>query len=369
MVPVRVRAPMKVLAVLLAVLPAWLMAGCGVAEPSVVGTLDGVGDLPGSLSAENDLGSRSDLDRADILAARPELGMADLIGGPRVMVIGDSIFASMARRYGGEICAALTPLGFDVEVNAEVGRFVDFGERVLERRLRPESGLDWDAVVISLGSNFGGDLSAYRTRLIRILDKLEPRPVLLFTVSEFRPDRIKLNDVIVEMVRMYPNVFVVDWSAIVAKEPSLLQRDRLHLTESGRNRLVSEMARALGRFSTTRQGQCLPTEFSDDSAISGVEDATIVTPPRNSGGAVTGTTVTGTTVNGVAPGVTNPEDDPDDGLSENGPSDDESDPGTTTTSSTSSTTTSTSTSTSTTTTTSTTTAPTTTAPTTTTTAP
>jgi hypothetical protein len=156
--------------------------------------------------------------------------------------------------------------------------------------------------------------------------------VLLFTVSEFRPDRIKLNDVIVEMVRMYPNVFVVDWSAIVAKEPSLLQRDRLHLTESGRNRLVSEMARALGRFSTTRQGQCLPTEFSDDSAISGVEDATIVTPPRNSSG-----TVTGTTVEALPPVASDPEDDPDEDLSENGPGEDQADTEATTTTSTPST--------------------------------
>jgi hypothetical protein len=335
MVFVRVSSPMRYFAVLCAVLPAWLMVGCGGLDPAAVGTLDGVGDLPGPLSADNELGSRSDLARAEILAARSELGMADLIEGPRVMVIGDSIFASMSRRYGGEICTALTPLGFDVEVNAEVGRFVDFGERVLQRRLQPRSGLDWDAVVLSLGSNFGGDLSAYRTRLIRILDKLEPRPVLLFTVSEFRPDRIKLNDVIVEMVQMYSNVFVVDWSAIVAREPSLLQRDRLHLTESGRNRLVSEMARALGSYSTTRQGRCLPTEFSDDSAISGVEDATIVTPPRNSSG-----TVTGTTVEALPPVASDPEDDSEEDLSENGPGEDQADTEATTTTSTPSTSTS-----------------------------
>lgn len=259
---------------------------CGPSEPTVVGTLEGVGDLPGELSADRGLGALADLDRAELLAARPEIGMADVVGGPRVMVIGDSIFASASRRYGGEICAALTPQGFDVEVNAEVGRFVDFGERVLERRLRPNAGVEWDALIISLGSNFGGDLSAYRTRLIRILDKVEPRPVLLFTVSEFRPDRIKLNDVIVEMVRMYPNVFVVDWSAIVARDSSLLQRDRLHLTQAGRDRMAAEMARALGIYSTSQPGRCLPTEFSDDSAIAGVEDAAVVTPPRSDNGSV-----------------------------------------------------------------------------------
>jgi hypothetical protein len=285
------------------------IAACGTSDPAVVGTLDGVGDLPGQLSGDRGLRALADLDRAELLAARSETGMAELVLGPRVMVIGDSIFASASRRYGGEICAKLTPLGFDVEVNAEVGRFIDFGERVLERRLRPNAGVDWDAVIISLGSNFGGDLSAYRTRLIRILDKLEPRPVLMFTVSEFLPDRIKLNDVIVEMVRMYPNVFVVDWSSIVAKDTSLLQRDRLHLTQAGRERMAAEMSRALGTYSTSRSGQCLPTEFSDDSAITDVDDATVVTPAPSGGGS--GSTTT-------SPTSSVPENGPQDEDSEDG---------------------------------------------------
>lgn len=269
---------------------------CGTPEPTVIGALEGVGDLPGPLDSEQAPGrALTEIVRTDILASRPEVQMASLVQGPRVMAIGDSIFASAASRYGREICTALTPLGFDVEVNAEAGRFVDFGERVLDRRLRPGAGLDWDAFVISLGSNFGGDLSAYRTRLIRILDKVSPRPVLLFTVAEFRPDRVKLNDVIVEMVRLYPNVFVVDWSAIVAGDASLLQRDRLHLTAEGRERLAAEMARALGAYDRSRTGRCLPTEFRDDSAISGVEDASIVTPPPAGG---TGSNGTGSNGNG-----------------------------------------------------------------------
>lgn len=266
---------------------------CGVSEPTVVGTLDGVGDLPGILTSDGGLGALAEMNRSELLAARPEVGMADLVVGPRVMLIGDSIFASASRRHSGEICAALTPLGFDVEVNAEVGRFVEFGERVLERRLRPDAGVDWDAVIISLGSNFGGDLGAYRARLIRILDKLDPRPVLLFTVSEFKSDRIRLNDVIVEMVRMYPNVFVVDWSAIVGRDPSLLHRDRLHLTQAGRDQMAAEMVRALGTHSMSRPGKCLPTEFSDDSAISDVEDASVIipTPSGNGRGSSTSSTI------------------------------------------------------------------------------
>jgi lysophospholipase L1-like esterase len=302
--------------VALAVCAVTFLAACGSSEPTVVGTLEGVGDLPGPLTSDRGIGSAGGVDRAEIIAARAETGMSTLITGSQVLVIGDSIFASAASRYGGEICGALTPLGWNVEVNAEVGRFVDFGERVLQRRLRPASGVDWDAIVISLGSNFGGDLSAYRTRLIRILDQVAPRPVLLFTVSEFLPDRIKLNDVIVEMVRMYPNVFVVEWSAIVARDSSLLQRDRLHLTQAGRDRMVQEMARALGTHSTTQPGRCLPTEFTDDSAITGSEDASIITPPTTtSNGGSSGTTSTSTSTTAPEPDDADDpvESDPEDG--------------------------------------------------------
>jgi lysophospholipase L1-like esterase len=307
-----------------------IATACGASEPTVVGTLEGVGDLPGPLTPDRGLGLPAGLDRAEILATRAETGMAALIEGPQVLVIGDSIIASASSRYGGEICAALTPLGWNVEVNAEVGRFVDFGERVLQRRLRPEAGVDWDAVIISLGSNFGGDLSAYRTRLIRILDRVAPRPVLLFTVSEFRADRIKLNDVIVEMVRMYPNVFVVEWSAIVARNTSLLQRDRLHLTQAGRDRLAAEMVKALGTHSTAQPGRCLPTEFSDDTAISGAEDASIVTPPTTSNGSSGGGTTQTTTTTTVTD-TTDPDDPDDPGEVDSEPDESAPDPSTTTT--------------------------------------
>ena len=299
---------MRILA--MSICAATLIVACGSGERTVIGTLEGVGDLPGPLAAERDFGSATGVDRAEILASRSETGMAELIEGSQVLVIGDSIFASAARRYGGEICAALVPLGWHVEVNAEVGRFVDFGERVLQRRLRPESGVDWDAVIISLGSNFGGDLSAYRTRLMRILDRVAPRPVLLFTVSEFRSDRVKLNDVIVEMVRLHPNVFIVEWSAIVAQNSSYLQRDRLHLTQAGRDRLAAEMAKALGTYSVIQPGRCLPTEFTDDSAIAASEDASIVIPPTTGGNGSSGTTST-TTVT-TSPPDDDESDDPGD---------------------------------------------------------
>src|SRR5262245_15564757 len=55
--------------------------------------------------------------------------LADLVEGTRVLMIGDSIMASTSSRYGGEMCKELVPRGWSVEVDAETGRFIDFGDR------------------------------------------------------------------------------------------------------------------------------------------------------------------------------------------------------------------------------------------------
>jgi len=253
-----------------AVVGSLVASGCGLtsSESVTVDTLGGVGELPGELSGEAvelSLGTvfpRVEL--SDALALGP---VADRVGGNRLLVIGDSIKASTSRRYGGEMCATLVPLGWEVEVNAEVGRFVDFGNRVVRNRLDPDNGLDWDAAVISLGTNFGGDLTAYRQELERLVETLEPRPVVLLTVTEFRPDRIGVNEVIIDMMRVYPHVQVLDWAGISAEDPSLIQPDRIHLTAKGRERITSEIAAVLGEIDA--EGVCLETQFRDDSAGGG----------------------------------------------------------------------------------------------------
>ena len=55
-------------------------------------------------------------------------------------MIGDSIMASTATRYTGYMCDELVPLGWSVDVEAEPSRFIDFGNRVLDRRLESRSG-------------------------------------------------------------------------------------------------------------------------------------------------------------------------------------------------------------------------------------
>lgn len=284
-----------------------LLAACGVGDPEVVteplGTIGGVGSLPDELQLPpvdavpaGTIVPRVTVERDEDLGP-----IGTRVTGPRLLVIGDSIFASMSRRYGGELCDTLVPLGWEVEVNAEVGRFVDFAARVLDRRLRPGAGTDWDAAVITLGSNYRGDAGAFRVQLMRALDRLEPRPVALVTVSEFRPDRAAVNEVLREMPEYYAEVRVVDWAALTASEPALLAGDRLHLSDTGRARLAEELAAVLDVAPGDADGACLSTEFTDDSAI---DAAGPVVPPTtvaragsgSSSGGGSGASATTTTV-------------------------------------------------------------------------
>ena len=69
------------------------------------------------------------------------------------------------------MCDKLVPLGWAVEVEAEPSRFIDFGNRVLDKVLDPVVGTpdDWDAAVVHLGSNYGRDQQRFEDELRIIL--------------------------------------------------------------------------------------------------------------------------------------------------------------------------------------------------------
>jgi hypothetical protein len=176
-------------------------------------------------------------------------------------MIGDSILASTSARYGGTMCAALVPLGWQVEIDAESGRFIEFGEQVLRSRL----SAGWDASVIMLGNNFDGNVDAYRYVLTDLVNKLSPQPVVLLTVTEFRPDRAAVNGVIRDVASTRSNVTIVDWSARTADAPDVLGGDGLHLSDLGRTVIAGEVAARMGAAPVS-PGKCLSTRYTDDSA-------------------------------------------------------------------------------------------------------
>ena len=249
-------------------------AACGTADsesddtiPPVapVPTIGGVGVVPAVPSAVREpvvvvpLPVDVDGETSQLIGANVE--------GNRVVMIGDSILASTSSRYGDQMCEAVVPLGWQVAVEAEPSRFVDFGNTVLGRVLPDDVAPDddWDAAVVFLGSNYRGDAFAYEAELIEILDRLEPRPVLLLTVTEYRPNYVEVNVVIDRLGAERDHVTVLDWKTI-SETPGVLSSDRLHPTDAGRRVLADAVAAALGPVSDG-VGDCLRSAFRNDSAV------------------------------------------------------------------------------------------------------
>jgi cell division septation protein DedD len=230
------------------------------------------------------------------LPAQPAIG--SLVAGNRLLMIGDSITASAAKRYGGEFCKALVPLGWQVEVDAEPSRFVDFGNTVLDKRLSAK----WDAAYVFLGSNYLGDQESYRKQLEKIVQRLSPTPVVLLTVTEFEDNRREVNDAITLVSAEFPNVHLLDWGSIAAANAdTILRGDGLHLTNDGRAVLASTIAGVMGQ-APLPQGDCLGTSFSNDSGLS--VNGSDTPSKKKVGGSPTPTTVKSPTVTTTGGGGT-----------------------------------------------------------------
>jgi hypothetical protein len=273
-------------------------AGCGsgaenadntISPVAPVSTLGGVGEVPAVPAAV----------REPVVVVRPPVNVdgteaqliGEIAGGNRILMIGDSILASTSSRYGNHMCNAVVPLGWQVAVEAEPSRFIDFGNRVLDRALSedPDPEDDWNAAVVFLGSNYGGDAIKYEIHLARILDRLAPRPTLLFTVTEYRPNYVEVNEVVNRLGAERDNVTVLDWKTI-SETPGILSSDRLHPTDAGRRVLAESVAAALGPVDG--EGDCLRSTFRDDSAVG--SNSTKVLGPPSTGSGSTGTTTTTT---------------------------------------------------------------------------
>ena len=118
-------------------------------------------------------------------------------------------------------CVRRSRSGWQVEVDAEPSRFVDFGNQVLDARLAAK----WDAAYVFLGTNYLGDQQAYRKQLEKIVQRLSPSPVVLLTVTLFAESRREVNDAITLVGAEFPNVRVLDWGSIAAADATTILRD------------------------------------------------------------------------------------------------------------------------------------------------
>jgi lysophospholipase L1-like esterase len=213
--------------------------------------------------------------------------------GNRVLLLGDSVLASTAHRYSDTTCKALVPLGWKVEVEAEVSRGIDFGNTVLAQR----KSAGWDVGVVLLGTNNGStDANQYLKELNKIITAFAPSPVVLITVTEFRPEMKSINDTIRAIAQVYPDrVYVLDWNHLTQVYPEMLYVDGIHPTDPGRQVLASAIATQLGT-APAAPGDCLKSFFTDDSAGS------VDGKPKSGGG--TATTIRPRSTQTTAPGAT-----------------------------------------------------------------
>ena len=236
------------------------MTGCGVVDflTNRSNVVDGVGRIPGGdFASLVTLPDGVSIDFPELLG--PMIGPQ--VGGPRVLMIGDSIMASTSSRYGNEMCDTLVQLGWQVEVEAQSGSFVDFGLKVLNERL--DAG--WDTAVVFLGTNFDGNQTNYENKMRQIFERLSPMPFVVLTTALFDPRQQKVNDVIMNLASDFSNVTVLDWS-IIAENDGVTGTDGIHLSPDGRSVFAAAIARAL-EFAPTREGECLPMFFRSELPV------------------------------------------------------------------------------------------------------
>ena len=255
----------------LASLVTWMVivvaiSSCGDAtSESQSGELEGVGRLPGY-----DFWAPVTLpDGAQLDLPLPEGGpVGGRVTGNRVLLVGDSILASTAKRYGNEMCDTLEPLGWQVAVEAESGRFAEFGTRVLQARIDAV----WDVVVIYLGTNYEGNAASLRDDFEDMFTITKGVETVVLTTGVFRAAQRDVNSAIKEAAARFDHVHVLDWAS-VAKIPGITGKDRIHLSDAGRSALAQTIGRALD-YAPYREPECLDPRFRDDSAI----DEELITP-------------------------------------------------------------------------------------------
>lgn len=242
----------------LAVAVVFASACSGVGSERTEQTLAGIGRIPGAAAA-------SGVVTVDgVRAVMPPLEgpvLATRAAGNKLLVIGDSILAATASRYGAAMCEELVPRGWRVAVEAEAGQMVGFGRTVVRERITE----GWDAAVVFLGTNYGGNEKNYENDLDRIVVSLGPRPTLLLTATEYKPAIAEVNRAIRRVASRNPHASVLDWGA-VSLQQGVLNRDKVHPTNAGRVLLVESISAAVGD-APAGPGACLPSLYVDDSLV------------------------------------------------------------------------------------------------------
>lgn len=200
--------------------------------------------------------------------------VGEVARGNRVVLVGDTALATLTTRQDGTGCETLADIGWQTQIEAERGRFLAFASVVLDA-VSVDTGDDWDVVGLMFGHHIDTGPGEFRTALEELLDRLSPRPVVLYTIApvtidgQLSAEAVALNGEIRTAAALRPNVALVDWSRTIQDEvDAQLLDDSFVPTTAGMERLTALTAEVLGDAPASAEGGgCLESVFTDDSAI------------------------------------------------------------------------------------------------------
>jgi hypothetical protein len=228
------------------------------AAPPPSPTIGGVGVPPNQLdSPEGKAQPQIETASSFVLDA----GNTPQIDDNRVFMVGDSVMKAMTLGNPDALDYSVGALGWDVTVDAVVGRFTDQGLRVLEKR--PDE--IHQVVVLMLGNNYNGDEQNFRELIGQIRDTLsDARKIVMFTVPEYEPKQKEVNDVLREAANDDPRFVLIDWETITRTVRGVLSGDGIHPTEYGAQVLAQLIGNALGKAPGAGPDVTLPIVGSTD---------------------------------------------------------------------------------------------------------
>jgi lysophospholipase L1-like esterase len=190
-----------------------------------------------------------------------------------VFLLGDSITESVGPRYSGTVCTSLEPLGWNVIVDAHMGRNTTQATKELHDHLDSVG----QVLVVLIGHNDPIDPAAYRTKIGALLSLVPTVPrILLLTNYQFETGRDRMNAVLGDVAAGDPRIQLVDWNAVVSSTAHAIGGDGLHLSSIGEVTLADTLATALGRApdpTDPTPRTCTSVGSTSDAGTSGSRDS------------------------------------------------------------------------------------------------
>ena len=237
----RARPPM------LAALAALVLGSCSASAASDKGPQ--IDAQPGTSGASRTVDVGSTRPGSTSTSTTTTLPAEPVITDDRVFLVGDSITESISSRYSGAVCDALNPLGWDVTVDAVMGRQTSDAVQSLRTHLSDVG----QVMVVLIGHNDAIDPTSYRTQLERLFALVpDVRRIYLLTNYQFEKGRDRMNAVLEEEAASDgtsgpdDRIELVDWNTVVEGVKGAIRSDGLHLTSIGQEALAGTIASALG---------------------------------------------------------------------------------------------------------------------------